>query len=193
MRTAKDKRKTNETNISVNWNLDGEGKYKNDTSIAFMDHMLDLFARHGFFDLTVKATGDIDVDDHHTIEDLGIVMGTVFKKAIGDKKGIYRYGFHLLPMDESLALVSLDISNRPYLNFDVTYQNPLQTFDSSLIKEFFSAFVINAGITLHIKLLAGDNTHHIIEAIFKGFAKALNQAVQLDTREKSIPSTKGII
>ncbi|OGI10909.1 MAG: imidazoleglycerol-phosphate dehydratase [Candidatus Margulisbacteria bacterium GWF2_35_9] len=193
MRKASDRRKTNETNVSVEWNLDGTGAHQIDTSNAFMNHMLELFSKHGFFDLTVKASGDIAVDDHHTIEDLGIVMGTVFKKAIGDKKGIFRYGFYLLPMDESLALISLDISNRPYLNFDVKYQNPLQNFDSSLIKEFFSAFVINAGITLHIKLLAGDNTHHIIESIFKGFAKALNQAVQLDKREKNIPSTKGII
>lgn len=193
MRKASEKRKTNETNITVEWNLDGTGKYNIDTSIAFMNHMLELFSRHGFFDINVKANGDVAIDDHHTIEDLGIVMGSVFKKAIGDKKGIFRYGFHLLPMDEALALVSLDISNRPFLNYDVAYQNPLQNFDSSLIKEFFSAFVINAGITLHIKLLAGDNTHHIIEAIFKGFAKALNQAVQNDKREKNIPSTKGII
>jgi len=193
MRTAKISRKTKETDINVELNIDGEGKQSIETNVPFMNHMLELFARHGHFDLIIQAKGDNDIDDHHTIEDLGIVMGQVFKEALGDKKGINRYGFFLLPMDESLALVSLDISNRPFLSYEVNYGGQLQNFDKALIKEFLTAFVINAGITLHIKVLAGDNTHHIIEAVFKGLAKSLRQAVNNNPLEKNIPSTKGIL
>ncbi|MEI7942519.1 MAG: imidazoleglycerol-phosphate dehydratase HisB [Candidatus Riflemargulisbacteria bacterium] len=186
-------RNTKETQISVDWNLDGKGTYSNKTSVPFLNHMLDLFAKHGYFDLTVVATGDIEVDHHHLVEDLGIVMGQVFKTALGDKKGIKRFGFFILPMDESLATVAIDISNRPYLNFDVNFGEQLQAFDHALIKEFFSAFVTNAGITLHIKVPYGDNSHHIIEAIFKCFAKTLDIAISSEGRETGIPSTKGII
>jgi len=193
MRQASEERKTKETNIKVTWKLDGGGKHQIKTSIPFMNHMLELFARHGYFDLKVDASGDTDIDAHHTIEDLGIVMGAAFKKALGDKKSINRYGFQIIPMDESLALISLDISNRPYLDFNVKFKNSLQHFDKALVKEFFSAFVIHAGITLHIRMLEGDNTHHMIEAIFKAFAKALRVGVDVNTREKGIPSTKGVI
>ena len=192
-RKASLSRNTKETQINVDWNLDGTGTYSNKTSVPFLNHMLDLFAKHGYFDLTVVATGDIEVDHHHLVEDLGIVLGQVFKQALGDKKGIKRYGFFALPMDESLSLISIDISNRPFLNLEVEYGEQLQAFDHSLIKEFFSSFVLNAGITLHIKVLSGDNTHHIIESIFKGFAKALDMAIQKEVRETDIPSTKGII
>jgi imidazoleglycerol-phosphate dehydratase len=186
-------RNTNETKIHLTWNLDGKGDHLNTTSIPFLDHMLDLFSKHGYFDLKIDATGDTDVDHHHLVEDLGIVMGQVFKTALQTKKGIKRYGFFISPMDEALTLVSVDISNRPYLNFDVTFKKDLQNFDSSLIKEFLSAFVLNAGITLHVKMLSGDNAHHIAESIFKSFAKALDMAIQKEERENDIPSTKGII
>ncbi len=186
-------RNTKETQISVDWNLDGKGIYSNKTGVPFLNHMLDLFAKHGYFDLKVEATGDIEVDHHHLVEDLGIVMGQVFKTALGDKKGIKRYGFFALPMDEALSLVSLDISNRPHLSLEVEYGEQLQAFDHSLIKEFFSAFTLNSGITLHVKVLDGDNTHHIVESIFKGFAKALDSAIQKEARETDVPSTKGII
>jgi imidazoleglycerol-phosphate dehydratase len=193
MRKASLSRKTNETDISVSWNLDGTGKSSISTGIPFIDHMLDLFCRHGYFDLNISLKGDIEIDHHHSVEDLGIVMGQVFKEAVGDKKGINRYGNRLLPMDESLAQVALDISNRPHLSYKVPLQHPLETFDSSLIKEFFAAFVQQAGVTLHITLLAGDNAHHCLEAVFKGVAKALDQALQLDGREADVPSTKGML
>lgn len=193
MRQAREERKTKETSIKITWKLDGTGKHQIKTSIPFMDHMLELFSRHGYFDLKVDAYGDTDIDAHHTVEDLGIVLGSVFKNALGDKKSINRYGFQVLPMDESLALISLDISNRPYLDFNVKFKSSLQNFDKALVKEFFSAFVNHAGITLHIRMLSGDNTHHMIEAIFKAFAKALRSAIEVNTREKGIPSTKGVI
>ncbi len=186
-------RNTKETQIFAEWNLDGRGIYSHKTGVPFLNHMLDLFAKHGYFDLTIEATGDIEVDHHHLVEDLGIVMGQIFKTALGDKKGIKRYGFFSLPMDEALSLVSIDISNRPFLNLEVEYGEQLQAFDHSLIKEFFSAFVLNAGITLHINVISGDNTHHIVESIFKGFAKALDMAIQKEERESDVPSTKGII
>ncbi len=193
MRKATETRKTKETNIQVEWDIDGGSPSKINTQIPFLDHMLELFAYHGYFNLNIQATGDREIDDHHTVEDLGIVMGTVFKKAIGDKAGINRYGFFMLPMDEALALISLDISNRPFLGYEVTITDPLQNFDHVLVKEFLSAFTLNAGITLHIKLLAGDNTHHILEAIFKGLGKSLRMAVAYSATEKGIPSTKGVI
>lgn len=193
MRKATITRQTKETNIVADFNLDGAGTHAIKTSIPFLSHMLELFARHGYFDLTVTATGDTDVDGHHLAEDLGIVLGQAFSQAIGDKKGITRYGSHITPMDESLVIVALDISNRAHLEYDVAFEHGLHQFDVALIKEFFAAFVNHAGITLHIKMLSGDNAHHIIEAIFKGFAKALAAGISNNPREKDIPSTKGIL
>ena len=186
-------RKTNETEIQLSWNLDGTGVSSINTTIPFLDHMLDLFTRHGHFDISLQAKGDTQIDFHHTVEDIGIVLGETFKKAVGDKAGIRRYGFFMLPMDEALAEIALDISNRAYLNFDVPKTEPLQFFDNSLFKEFFSAFVNHAGITLHVRIISGDNTHHIFEAIFKGLARALSLALQLDPRQVGIPSTKGML
>lgn len=193
MRKAKLSRETKETKITVDWELDGSGQYKNQTTIPFLNHMLDLFTKHGYFDLNISASGDTDIDHHHLVEDLGIVMGQVFKAALKDMRQIKRYGFFVLPMDEVLALVSLDISNRPHLHFDANFNEQLQAFDTALIKEFFASFALNAGITLHIKVFYGDNSHHIAEAIFKCFAKALSTAIQKESRETDIPSTKGII
>lgn len=193
-RTAQIKRNTKETQIAVKLNLDGTGKGAVSTGIEFMDHMLQLFARHGKIDLALKAKGDLGVDYHHTVEDLGIALGTALKNALGNKSGIRRYGFSLLPMDEALAQVALDISGRPYLVYDVEYgKKKIVNFDPQLIEEFFYAFVINAGVTMHINLLAGKNVHHIFEAVFKGFAKAVEMAISIDKREKGIPSTKGIL
>jgi imidazoleglycerol-phosphate dehydratase len=193
MRQSHITRQTKETNIAITLNLDGTGTYDIQTSLPFLSHMFELFARHGFFDLTVNASGDIDVDGHHLAEDLGIVLGQAFSEALGDKKGITRYGSHITPMDESLVLVALDISNRAYLDYDVVFEHGLHQFDVALIKEFFSAFVNHSGITLHIKMLSGDNAHHIIEAIFKGLAKALATGVSLNPRETGVPSTKGML
>ena len=193
MRKASLHRETKETNISVSWNLDGSGKADINTPIPFMNHMLELLTRHAYFDLQIQAAGDVEVDGHHLIEDLGIVMGTVFKQATGDKKGITRYGYTFLPMDESLVMISVDISNRPFLGFEVVYPSGLQQFDTALIKEFLSAFVSHAGLTLHVRLLSGDNAHHIIEAIFKGLARALAMALQYNPKEKDVPSTKGML
>jgi imidazoleglycerol-phosphate dehydratase len=193
-RTAQLKRNTKETQIAVTLNLDGTGKSSVSTGIEFMDHMLQLFARHGKIDLDLKAKGDLGVDYHHTVEDLGIALGTTLKNALGDKAGIKRYGLSLLPMDEALAQIALDISGRPYLVYDVEYgKKKIINFDPQLIEEFFYAFAVNAGVTLHIKLVAGKNVHHIFEAVFKGFAKAVEMAVAIDKREKGIPSTKGVL
>ena len=193
MRQASITRQTKETTIVVNLNIDGTGTHNIQTSLPFLTHMLELFARHGYFDLTVEASGDTNVDGHHLAEDLGIVLGQAFAQALGDKKGISRYGSHLTPMDESLILIALDISNRAHLEYDVTFTTGLHQFDIALIKEFFAAFVNHAGLTLHIKMLNGDNAHHIIEAIFKGLAKALASGVTLNPRETGVPSTKGIL
>lgn len=195
MRKADVRRTTSETDIQVIWNLDGTGTSSIYTGIPFMDHMLTLFAKHGNFDLTIKAQGDLDVDCHHTMEDLGITMGYAFSQAIGDKAGIRRYGNFMLPMDESLALVALDLSGRPYLVYDV---NPpaarIKDLDTALFKEFFTAFSVKSESTLHIRMLSeGGETHHIFEAIFKGFARALAIAVSLDPNMKGIPSTKGVL
>jgi len=193
-RTAQLKRNTKETQIAVKLNLDGTGKSSVSTGIEFMDHMLQLFARHGKIDLVLKAKGDLGVDYHHTVEDLGIALGTAVKDALGTKAGIRRYGLSLLPMDEALAQVALDISGRPYLVYNVEYgKKKIVNFDPQLIEEFFYAFAINAGVTMHVKLLAGKNVHHIFEAVFKGFAKAVEMAVAVDKREKGIPSTKGVL
>lgn len=193
MRKAKVERKTKETDIAVEINLDGSGKYSINTSIPFLDHMLSLMCKHGLFDTKLKAKGDIEIDYHHTVEDVGIVLGKAIKQALGDMKGISRYGQASVPMDEALASVSLDISGRPYLIYKVEFpkKSKLKDFDPDLIEDFLQAFVSNSGITLHINVLYGRNTHHIIEAIFKGIGRALKQAVTIDPRIKGLPTTKG--
>jgi imidazoleglycerol-phosphate dehydratase len=195
MRTAKVERKTKETDIKVSVNLDGEGNYKIDTSIPFIDHMLSLMSKHSLFDMRIKAKGDTDIDFHHTVEDLGIVLGKAVKQALGSMEGISRYGRASVPMDEALALVSLDISGRPYLVYKVGFprRSKLKNFDSDLIEDFLQAFVSSSSITLHVESPYGRNTHHIIEAIFKGLGKALREAVTLDPRVKGVPSTKKMI
>lgn len=191
-RRATVKRDTKETNIELKLDLDGAGVSDVSTGIPFFDHMLTLFARHGLFDLTVKASGDIGVDAHHTVEDVGICLGQAFSEALVDKTGIVRYGHALLPMDESLALVALDISGRSYLTYDVDVpMEVVGTFDTPLVKEFLQAFANNLGLTLHVRLFTGKNTHHIIEAVFKGLGQALDAATTLDPRVKDIPSSKG--
>lgn len=192
MRTAKVDRKTKETDINVTINLDGEGKYTIDTSIPFLDHMLSLMCKHGLFDLKIKAKGDIDVDYHHTVEDIGIVLGKAIKQALVDMKGISRFGQASVPMDEALSTVTLDISGRPYLVYKVEFpkKSKIKNFDPDLIEDFLQAFVSNSSITLHVESLYGRNTHHIIEAIFKALGRALKQAVKIDPRIKGIPSTK---
>ena len=185
-------RKTKETDITLSVNLDGQGKNKIDTGIAFFDHMLDGFARHGLFDLEVKVDGDLEVDSHHTIEDVGIVLGTAIKKALGDKAGIKRYGYFILPMDETLVLASLDLSGRPYLNFQIPLTvERVGTMDTEMVREFFYAISYSCGMNLHLKLMDGVNNHHIIEAAFKAFAKALDEAVSYDARITDVLSTKG--
>lgn len=194
MRIAEIERKTSETSISVKWNLDGSGYGRIDTGIPFMDHMLTLFARHGGFDLDVQAAGDLDVDCHHTMEDLGLTMGHALTQAIGTKEGIARYGSFLLPMDESLALVALDLSGRPFLVYDVEPPAEyIKDLDTALFKEFFQAFAVKGGVTLHIRMLSSGEVHHVFEAIFKGLARALANAVSMDPRMKGIPSTKGVL
>ncbi len=195
MREAHIKRKTNETDIEMTLSLDGTGKNEIDTGCGFLDHMLELFARHGRMDLTVRCVGDTHVDYHHTVEDVGIVLGQAFAKAVGEKRGISRYGSILLPMDETLILASIDISGRAYLNYDVQIPTPaVGGMDTELVEEFFISFVRNSDITLHIKQLEGKNSHHIIEGIFKAFGRALCKAVFEDkTLGGEIPSTKGIL
>ena len=194
MRQAKQKRETKETNILLELNLDGQGNSEIGTGIPFFDHMLTLFAKHANFDLKIAAQGDLAVDAHHTVEDVGIVLGEVFKQALGDKKSITRYGFFVLPMDESLAECALDISNRPFLQFNAKFaQDKSGEFAAELIEEFWRAFVTQAGITAHINLLSGTNMHHQAEAIFKGMARALRAAVKIDPSAPGVPSTKGIL
>jgi len=193
-RIAEISRKTKETDIYIRINIDGKGKTDIDTGIPFMDHMLQLFSKHGSFDLSVKASGDINVDYHHTIEDLGIVLGNAIKDAIKDKKGIKRYGFFILPMDEALVLTSLDISGRSYLRYDVKMPSEnINGISTRLFHEFFYSLSMNAGITLHIKMLYGEESHHIVEAIFKSFAKSLRMATDKDCYSNDLPSTKGIL
>jgi imidazoleglycerol-phosphate dehydratase len=193
MRTAKVERKTKETDIKLILNLDGKGQYSIDTLIPFLDHMLSLMCRHGIFDMKLKARGDIDVDFHHTVEDIGIVFGKAVKQALGNMKGISRFGMATVPMDEALASVSLDISGRPYLVYKVEFpkKSKIKNFDPDLIEDFLQAFVSNSGITLHVESPYGRNTHHIIEAIFKALGRALKNAVSIDPRIKGIPTTKG--
>lgn len=193
-RTSKILRKTTETNIELSLNIDGEGKADISTGVGFLDHMLVLFARHGLFDLVIKATGDQYIDDHHTVEDVGICIGQAFKESIGDKKGICRFADASMPMQEALANVAIDLSGRPSLVYNVNF-NAEKTgdFDVGLIKEFLEAFSSNLGFNLHINVPYGNNSHHIAEAVFKGLAKAMAKAVMIDKRVKDVPSTKGVL
>lgn len=187
-------RSTSETQIQVSINLDGTGKSEISTGIGFFDHMLISFAKHGFFDLTVKVTGDLYVDCHHTIEDTGIAIGVALRKALGDKVSIKRYGNMILPMDESLVLCALDLSGRPYLVFDANFTTDrVGYFDTEMVKEFFHAITYTTGLNLHIKMLESGNNHHMIEGIFKAFAKALDQATMKDDRITDVLSTKGTL
>ncbi|WMJ88394.1 imidazoleglycerol-phosphate dehydratase HisB [Anaerocolumna sp. MB42-C2] len=193
-RTAEIQRKTNETSIVLQLNLDGTGISDIDTGIGFFDHMLNSFARHGFFDLKLNTVGDLHVDAHHTVEDTGIVLGQAIKAALGDKKGIKRYGDSILPMDDSLVMCAIDLSGRPFLVYDVPLTiDRVGYMDTELVKEFFYAVSYAAGMNLHLKLLHGSNNHHIIEAAFKGFARALDEAVGQDARISDVLSTKGTV
>lgn len=191
-RKATVSRTTGETAITVTINLDGAGTAKIHTGIGFFDHMLDSFSRHGFFDLEVEAKGDLHVDCHHTIEDIGIVLGTAIRQALGEKKAVRRYGSIMLPMDETLVLCALDLSGRPYFVYDVPFQGErIGEFDTQMVKEFFYAISYSCGMNLHMKKLYGENDHHIAEAVFKAFAKALDEASGLDGRISNVLSTKG--
>lgn len=192
IRQATVNRKTAETDISLYLKLDGKGDADVDTGIGFFDHMLKSFAKHGLFDLKIKVTGDLIVDCHHTIEDVGIVLGEAIKQALGDKKSIRRYGDIILPMDEALILCAIDLSGRPYLVFDSTFSSDsVGYFDTQMVKEFFYAVSYSAGMNLHIRKISGENDHHVIEGMFKAFAKALDEAAIKDSRIKTILSTKG--
>ncbi len=193
MRKADISRKTGETDINIILSIDGTGKSDIDTGIGFLNHMLDSFARHGRFDLTVKATGDLEVDDHHTTEDVGIVLGEAFAQSLADKRGIWRFGSAMIPMDEALSLVALDFSGREYTIFDANFNTQkVGSFDTELVEEFFRGFGRGSNCTLHVKLLYGSNSHHSIESIFKAFAKAVQMAVSPDGFD-DIPSTKGVL
>lgn len=195
MRRKKITRDTNETKISLALEIDGSGAYEIDTGCGFLDHMLELFTRHGRFDMAVSCKGDTNVDYHHTAEDIGIVMGSAFREALGDKRGIRRYGSMLLPMDEALVLCAVDISGRATLVFDVDIKaQKVGDFDTELVKEFMTAFTREMGLTAHFRMLSGENTHHIIEAVFKSFARALGQACMIEEEyADEIPSTKGVL
>lgn len=194
MRQAKLKRKTTETNIQLQMDIDGTGKYSINTGIGFFNHMLELFSRHGLFDLTIEAQGDLQVDFHHCVEDVGICLGNAFKDALGDGAGIRRYSSLSLPMDESLVNVAVDIGGRPHLEYHVPLaKSKVGEFDMELVEEFFRAFVTNARINLHIDLVRGENLHHIAEAVFKGVARALRAATEKDPRFAGVPSTKGVL
>ena len=193
-RTSDIDRKTNETDIKLSLNLDGSGNRSISTGIGFFDHMLDLFAKHALFDLELKASGDTNVDFHHTVEDVGICMGLAVKEALGDKAGIVRFSNVSVPMQESLANIALDISGRSALVFNAKLDSKkIGDFDSELIREFLEAFTVNAGLNLHVDVPYGENAHHIAEAIFKGLAKALDRATRIDERTDDVPSTKGIL
>lgn len=193
-RVATVERKTKETDIKLTINLDGSGVSKIDTGIGFFDHMLDGFTRHGLFDLELTCKGDLDVDCHHTVEDVGIVLGTAIKEAIGDKKSIKRYGSMILPMDDALVLCAIDLSGRPYFAYDCTYSMPkIGELDTEMIRDFFYSVSYAAAINLHIKQLDGSNNHHIAEGTFKAFAKALDQATMVDERIEGVLSTKGAL
>ena len=193
-RVASSSRQTKETAVKIALNIDGAGEAHIDTGIGFLDHMLTLFAKHGLFTLDIKATGDLQVDGHHTVEDVGIVLGQAFAQASGDKRGIQRYGQIYLPMDEALALVVVDYSGRPYLALEAEMGNGrVGDFDVELLEEFLRAFAFNAALTLHVRLLAGRNRHHMIEAVFKGLGRALAQSLAIDPRVHGIPSSKGCL
>lgn len=193
-RSASIHRKTKETQIDLTLNLDGEGRSDLSLPVPFLSHMLDLFAKHGSFDLQIQAQGDVEVDDHHTVEDIGICLGKAFKQAIGDKQGIRRFGNRFTPMDEALAQATVDISGRPFLVFHAAFSKErVGTFATELVEEFFRAFVSHAGVTLHINLHYGTNTHHMIEAIFKAFAAALAEAAAWDGKIRGVLSTKGVL
>ena len=193
-RRAEIERKTAETQISIKLKLDGEGTCDIATGIGFLDHMLTLLAKHSFMDLTVKAKGDLEVDSHHTVEDIGIVLGEALREALGDKAGIHRYGNCFIPMDETLAQVCLDFSGRPFLVFDAEIPKiRLENYDTEMTEEFFRAVAVHCGLTLHIRVLYGSNVHHIIEAIFKAFARAVAEATAVDPRVKGVMSSKGVL
>lgn len=194
MRVSSLNRKTSETDIELSLNIDGEGKRNIDTGVPFLDHMLDLFSKHGFLDLDIKCIGDTHIDAHHTVEDIGIVLGEAFNNALGDKSGIVRYSTEFTPMDEALSFVSIDISGRPYLHFDVEYTaDKVGEFDVELCEEFFRAFAYNAKVTLHANLNYGKNNHHIIESLFKGLGRAINSATEKKDSIKGVLSTKGLL
>lgn len=193
-RKADVSRKTGETDIKISLNIDGTGKNQIKTGIGFFDHMLNAFSKHGLFDLKCSVTGDLEVDGHHSVEDCGIVLGNAIKKAIGDKKGINRYGYFILPMDEVLVLCSIDLCDRPYLGFEYEYRVPMiGDLDTELVKEFFYALSYSAGMNLHIKVLSDGNAHHVTEAMFKAFSKALDMATSTDPRITGVLSTKGAL
>ncbi|MBP2626711.1 MAG: Imidazoleglycerol-phosphate dehydratase [Firmicutes bacterium] len=194
MRTAIIKRQTAETNITANLGIDGTGQSQIATGIGFFDHMLILFAKHGLFDLNISADGDLHIDGHHTVEDTGIVLGQALTQALGDKNGIKRYGTAFVPMDEALVMVSLDISGRPFLAFDVDISaERIGNFDSELTEEFLRALAVHAGLTLHVRLMAGKNAHHIVEGVFKALGRALDEATRKDERIVGVMSTKGML
>jgi imidazoleglycerol-phosphate dehydratase len=193
-RRADIKRKTNETDVSIKIEIDGSGKAEVDSGIGFFDHMLQLFAKHGFFDLSISVAGDLFVDGHHTVEDVGIVMGQALKQALGEKRSIIRYGTSFVPMDEALAMVSLDLSGRSYLVFEADFPSKIVgEMETELVEEFFRSLAFNAGITLHVKCHYGTNCHHMIEAMFKAFARALDEASKVDTSIEGVMSTKGTL
>ena len=195
LRTATIERITTETQIQARLTLDGKGRYKIATGIRFLDHMLELFAKHGGFDLELRARGDLDVDQHHTVEDVGIVLGQCFRQALGDCRGINRAGYFLMPLDEALAVAAVDLSGRPYLVWDASFPQPqVGDLQTELVEDFFQGFAVHAGANVHLKLLYGRSTHHGVEAIFKTFARAMKMAVSLDARlKKELPSTKGLL
>ncbi|HJU06148.1 MAG TPA: imidazoleglycerol-phosphate dehydratase HisB [Nitrospiraceae bacterium] len=191
-RRAAVERQTNETQVQVDWALDGSGQGRIQTTIPFLDHMLELLTKHGFFDLTVEAKGDTDIDDHHTVEDIGIVLGDALKQALGKKEGVRRFGWASVPLDETLAQVTVDLSGRPYLVYRVELpQRRIKSFDLGLFEDFFQAFVTHGALNLHVNVLYGRNPHHIMEAVFKALAKALDHATSLDERVSGVLSTKG--
>ncbi|HWP84600.1 MAG TPA: imidazoleglycerol-phosphate dehydratase HisB [Terriglobia bacterium] len=194
-RTASIERITTETQIRARLALDGKGKYSVRTGVRFFDHMLELFAKHGGFDLEIQATGDLDVDQHHTVEDVGIVLGDCFKQALGDKRGINRAGYFIMPLDETLAVAAVDLSGRPYLVCDAKFKQPIVgDLQTELVEDFFHGFATHAGANVHLKLLYGRSTHHAVEALFKTFARAMKMAVSRDARlKREMPSTKGLL
>ena len=195
MRQATISRKTNETEITATVNLDGTGTCRIETGIGFFDHMLEQLGRHGLIDMTITAKGDLHIDDHHTVEDTGITLGQAIRQALGERRGIVRYGHAYLPMDETLSRASIDVSGRPFLVFRTDFHTPkIGTFDTQLVREFFQAFAMHAGITLHVETLYGVNDHHIAESCFKAVARALRTAITIDPRQSdAVPSTKGVL